>query len=187
MFISLDTLFLETLSDLRKRVSSGKDYDLVRAAGLCRHLLLDRNPLLDLTNAKYKIKIQFLVSRLCLSDVINSPMDMIWTTILPTKLSPSVMVTRHKFLGIRCLRIREHVYTVNDIIRAASHCMGGIHSLKPEDEKETVLNNLEYKAENTPKSHRTNHIAISAVCKSVIIAMKPLEEIISKHTPTGGL
>jgi hypothetical protein len=56
-----EKLLLNTLDDLKGRVDKGDNYNLIRAAGLIRQLLIDENPLIDLVNKNYKLKILFRV------------------------------------------------------------------------------------------------------------------------------
>ena len=54
-------LFLQTLRDLRERVESGTQYDMVRATALLRQLLLDDSPLVHQVNKVFQLKLRFEV------------------------------------------------------------------------------------------------------------------------------
>ncbi len=180
MFITREKLFSDTLEDLTTRLASDKDYDLVRAAGLCRQLILDKKPLGVYLAKKYQYKLQFKVSK---NSIIAPQTDMVkwsiisWVTVLPDPWPESEIVALKKFLSITPLKISPYYFNVTEILRAACHCMGGIHSFEPENEKEAVLNNLEWKK---PDDHRTNYFAISAICKVILTAMKELENKIGQ-------
>ncbi|MBL0273297.1 MAG: hypothetical protein IPQ06_09540 [Chitinophagaceae bacterium] len=185
MFISHEELFLKTIDDLRNKVASDDDYNLVRAAGLCRHLLTDSGkPLVKILDRKYGVKIEFTVASLSMVGLQMANLSMVWTTISPNHLSDPVKVGLKDFLAIQFLRIENHIYSVKDVIRAASHCMGGIHSGVPKDEKEKALHDIEPRVVG---GHKTTHHAITSICNVVISAMEPLEAAIKGIPQLQGL
>src|SRR5687768_5137822 len=137
MLLSHEELFLLTIEDLRTKINKGTPYDLVRACGLCRHLLIDGYPLyFRLTRFYRAVPLFFEVA-----DYSNHPISKIrmtvgWTTIVPNDEVPTKKVEKDEFLSIVLLTFHNLEYTVLDIIRAASHFYGGIHSFKPENNKE---------------------------------------------------
>ena len=58
MLITHEDLFLGTISDLRKRLEEETTYNLVRSAGICRHLLLDQMPLAMAVCKKFNYKLK---------------------------------------------------------------------------------------------------------------------------------
>jgi hypothetical protein len=55
-----DELFLNTLKDLRAKANSNDRYQLIKASGLLRLLLLDG--LVDRVNSKHRIKLKFFLT-----------------------------------------------------------------------------------------------------------------------------
>ena len=96
MLINHEQLFLGTVRDLRTKIRTNTTYSLIRACGLCRHLLLDKHPLLHQANRQYKINIQFHIK-----DYTDTPMSHDYKgsggrTILP--LGDSKFVKLEEFL-----------------------------------------------------------------------------------------
>lgn len=175
MLLTHDQLFLCTIQDLRNKISVGKEYEVIRAAGLCRHLLCDGTSLLDIVNRQYRTKITFH-----LADWSDDPfynvkgLTVSWRTILP-KSDKTKYVRQKEFLKTVLLSYYQHEYTVRDIIRAASHYLGGVHSYAPENKKQDALTALDKTAKTKEK---VTLLAIKAVCQVVLSACEPLEEII---------
>ncbi len=184
MFIPPGELFLSTVADLRDRLDNPTDYDLVRAAGLCRQLLLDRRPFLNMIERLYDYKTRFRVIDFDGNVFYGAGLTMVWVSIAPNKvIGKSKDVQLREFLHTKLLRLDSYLYTVTQIIRAASHCMGGIHSFEPEDEIEQALNDLERGGVVGPDAHKTTHYAIKSVCQVVLKAIEPLEAKIKGITP----
>jgi len=59
--MDVDTLFLETLADLRRRSNPGPEYEVQQLAALLRKLLLDGQPLIDAVNRTRRLRIRFRV------------------------------------------------------------------------------------------------------------------------------
>lgn len=181
MLLSYDELFLETISDLRIRVNNDSPYNLVRAAGICRQLLLDKKPLVSIVNSKYKCSLRFTVVNVQNIETYNQDNYIgYWFNILPSSKSNNIELNLSKFIAYKFIKISPYYYTVKDIIRAASHCMGGIHSFKPENKKEFVLFNNQ---KNSRLKHNTDsYLSIYAICKVILKSMEQLELKI-KDTP----
>lgn len=175
MLISHEKLFLGTVQDLRTKIRTNKPYNLIRACGLCRHLLLDEHPLLHQVNKKYKLPITFYIK-----DYKNTPLSHDYKgsggrTILP--IGDSKNVKLDEFLNTKILYYNRHEFTVREIIRAGSHYFGGIHSGKPEI-KEKYLDKLDRYSRIELKHSLW---MISIICKIVLRSMNPLEAIIKKN------
>lgn len=180
MLISHEELFVCTVKDLRAKIKSNKPYNLIRACGLCRHLLLDDSPLIHQVNKNYKLKISFHIK-----DHENAPLSNDYIghggrTILP--IGDSKTVNLNTFLKTKVLHYGKHEFTVLEMIQTASHYFGGIHTVNP-DLKQKTMSTLEryFKAEK-----KTSFWMISVICKVILNSMKPLETIVKKNISTGG-
>jgi hypothetical protein len=185
--LSHEELFLLTVEDLRNKISIGNEYNLIRAYGLCRHLVSDTPPLMILASKPYNYKIKFHVA-----DYSDMPIyeigykldffNIVWSTINPDFTAPKTKyVSKDIFLKVPLLKFNEHHYNVLDIIHAASHFMGGVHARDPKNNKEAALVALE-KAAKTDEKLTFN--AIRSVCKVVLKAMEPLEQVIKGNNLT---
>lgn len=56
-----DKLFAGVYEDLQTRVKGKNDYDLIKAGGLLRQLLLDNDRLIDIVNKPRRIRLQFTI------------------------------------------------------------------------------------------------------------------------------
>ncbi len=179
MLLNHEELFVATIRDLRNKIRIGKEYELIRACGLCRHLLMDRpSALYDDANRKYKLKLKFEIA-----DFSNHPSSKIRTDIglktsEPVASLPRKSVSLDEFLATVVLNISEIDYSVKDILRAASHYYGGIHSGGPK-EYQHLLDVLNAWADSKEK---LTLMAIRGICKVILKAMEPLELTITSHT-----
>src|SRR5437016_1370246 len=51
--------FLDVCNDLETKIQSSSEYEILKASGLIRELLLDSRPLVHQVNARYKLKLRF--------------------------------------------------------------------------------------------------------------------------------
>jgi hypothetical protein len=180
MLISHEELFLKTVQDLRSKIRVNKEYHLIRACGLCRHLLLDGTPLVYQVNRKYKLPITFNIK-----DFTDTPLSHDYKgsggrTILP--IGESKKVKLDEFLKTKIHYYGKNEFTVKEFIIAAAHYYGGVHSGKPDIKQEYLsrLNKFYHKETNISFWH------MNGICKVVLKAMKPLENHIKKNISTGG-
>jgi len=180
MLLNHEELFLETIKDLRSKTRSKKPYHLIRACGLCRHLLLDESALAHQVNRRYKLKITFRIK-----DYTNTPLSNNYKgrggrTILP--LGESKTAKEAEFFNTKVIFARKHEFTVREIILAGSHYFGGVHSGKP-DLKQSQLDFFNKWGTQEPN---TCVWMIYSICKVVLKSMLPLERVIKKNASTGG-
>lgn len=180
MLINHEQLFLGTVQDLRTKIRSNTTYSLIRACGLCRHLLLDGHPLLHQVNKKDKLSITFHIK-----DYTNTPLSNDYRgsggrTILP--IGESKKVGLDEFLQTKIHYYGKNEFTVREFILTAAHYYGGVHSGKPEPKQEILsrLNKFYNKETNISFWH------MNSICKVVLKAMRPLENHIKKNISAGG-
>ena len=182
MLISYRELFHETIADLRKKVNAGTKYELIRACGLCRHLLLDRTALIHKINRGHRLKITFEIADFSNDPMFHIRMQIGWITVQPNRLAPNKNVTLKQFLSRHLINYGPIDFNVRDLIRAASHYYGGIHSGDPEY-NERYLSALNKKADT---KEEITFMAIKAICNVVLKSMNDFEEKLNRHAPTGG-
>src|SRR5688572_26126521 len=136
-----EQLFLKSLDDIRIKMNGG-NYELVKACGLLRHLLLDTPTLYDLVNKK-RIKPYFEVPE---SDIDKFILDSKHWPVQYINISNSktskVKLNRSDFLKYKVLSIRETIYSIKDLIHWAAHIMGGVHSKEAKKENEIKLSTI---------------------------------------------
>jgi len=174
-----EKLFLNTLDDIREKLSRGDEYSIIKASALLRHLLLDGNvSLLHLANKNHGIKPQFVVN-----DYLSKPpikLLLHWMSLDPSSMRTKVLHTINldTFLKAECLTFKEHDFTVKDIIKGCANYEGGVHSGKPRQDKhkeknEAFLDLTEiFKIGGVPSS--TAHLV--GISRIILTALAPLEE-----------
>ena len=180
MLLSHDELFIHTVQDLRSKIISDTTYSIIRGCGLCRHLILDAQPLLHQVNRKYKLPIIFHIKDYTNTPLSNNFVGSGGRTILP--IGVSKLVKLPEFLNTKIHWSGNNEFTVRDILDAACHYYGGIHSGNPDTKKEQLakLNHHFNKETNISFWH------MDAICKVVLETIKPLEVLISKNPLLGG-
>ncbi|MFL5741917.1 MAG: hypothetical protein ACJ75B_16965 [Flavisolibacter sp.] len=169
MLISHEELFLKTIQDLRSKIRVNKPYHLIRACGLCRHLLLDDHPLVHQVNKNYKLPITFFIKDYTNTPISNDNKGSGGRTILP--IGDSKNVKLDEFLKTTVLYYGKHEFTVREVLIAACHYFGGIHSGKP-DIKQEVLSKFE---RYTNMELKMSLWMMGAIVKVVLKSMRPLE------------
>lgn len=153
-------LFLERLVDLERRAAStASEYELLGAAALLRHLLLDGVSLVDQVNGparRFKVVFRIMprdlgFSRNLLSDP-NLEHHLVIDCLVPYALErgayvgeraiPSEELTRRQFLGVELGTVRGVRFTVKDVINATAHNEGAVHSYAPKTDQEKILREL---------------------------------------------
>lgn len=180
MLLSHEELFVRTVQDLRTKIRLNTTYSLTRACGLCRHLLLDKAALFHQANKTFKLPLTFNIK-----DYTNIPLSHDYKgsggrTILP--LGESKNVKFDEFLKIKIHFSGRNEFTVKEMIDAACHYYGGIHSGKPDLKQQYLarLNRFYKKETNISFWH------MAAICKVILKAMKSLETLIKSKSPAGG-
>lgn len=188
MALTHEELFLLTLQDIRDKVRSGTDYELLRACGMYRHLICDSTSLLQIVNEKYNLPIKFIVADW--GEMRNWTIEVNWLSPYPPSASllttKTIALNVGKFRNHVILSLGSHRYNVEEIIRNVSVFMGGVHSDSPElhEVKKRALVNIE-KAVRDKKSPIIFY-AIAAIGKIILKAVEPLEILISGRAPAGG-
>lgn len=150
--------FLDTLNDLREKTRGNERYQLVKASGLLRLLLLDGS--IHDANQKHKVKFKF---NLTLKNYRRE-------NTKPLKLD--------EFLATEWKAYREHTYSVKEIIETSAHLMGGVHMKKPKQKKEIDLIET---FDHRPITIDTIKSSLRGISKLTIEALGELEIEIKKE------
>lgn len=137
-------LFIKTLEDIEKKMESRDGYEILMISGLLRKLLLDDNPLFYQVNQNRKLKISFIVNdrRPPSGDkslVFWSVEDGFDPDTSVPRFTKPLEVNKDQLLKRQIMIINGEVITVSDLIKFLSNVQGGIHAGRPENIKETTL------------------------------------------------
>ena len=199
MFTKADKLFLQTLDDLEGKLASEEPYDVLRASGLLRQLLLDDSRLIDQVNRDRKLKIRFRITQ-SEPKITSGSRSQAYLAIdsLDADTAPPdktrVSATRDRLLAEVVAVIGTHAHTVREIILFESDAMGGVHHLdsprKPEQQALVDIADF-YGVRSTDAVLEQ----LRAIGRVVLKGLKPLREQIMKeagsaysppsHKPTG--
>jgi hypothetical protein len=145
--MDVDTLFLETLADLRRRSNLGPEYEVQQLAALLRKLLLDGQPLIDAVNRTRRLPIRFRVhDGSPYQDLVLSSGPTFYT--LQDAFDPeSVLVANARIaevdrdgLLVRGIVLLDGVwYLVADTVTYVAHVEGAVHRGQPRDNKQRAL------------------------------------------------
>lgn len=126
-----NSLFLDTLKDLQEKIDRSTDYDLTKASGLLRHLLIDSPRLIDQVNKKIGMKVRFKISA-TRDDIPGwlKDVELMWVNLTPDPDSQTAKeeVSVQKFLSKIVLIRKGSVFSVYDFIDVTAHLLGGVHT-----------------------------------------------------------
>ena len=127
--MEIEELLLRTIEDLRDSSDCRDRYELVKASGALRLLLLDKQPLISQVNRKHRLKIEFKVPG-SIQNLRNLGMDVMWWSLSPWGTSPPLSLQLDRLLATVCLVIGREEFTIKDVILAGAHLKGGVHASK---------------------------------------------------------
>lgn len=166
----LERFFLETVIDVDSKVVHGKRYDLIRAAGALRQLLLD--DLLHKVNRAYRKKISFEVL-----DFRSAPPlrpDIHWRIVDPFHFPgvATVNVALDQFLAIEVLRSGGNAASVRDVIKACANAKGGVHYGPASNPQEELL--LDWDERFRSSNIETSVDTLRGLCRVSLSAIEPV-------------
>lgn len=87
----IEALYLSTIEDIQEKSTRGDRYQIIRASGLLRHLLIDDTALIHKVNRKYRVKISFSVidhdSIPILIDEPDGQLFIFWRNLDPSQIN----------------------------------------------------------------------------------------------------
>jgi hypothetical protein len=145
--MDVDTLFLETLADLRRRSDAGPEYEVQQLAALLRKLLLDRQPLIDAVNRSRRLPVRFQVhdgspyQDLVLSSgptfyALQDAFDPETVLVANARIAD---VDRDELLRRGIVLMDGLWFSVADIVTYVAHVEGAVHRGQPRDNKQRAL------------------------------------------------
>ena len=140
-------LFNKTVKDIRNRLDSYDEYEILMIAGLLRKLIMDGDSLLNQVLRSKKPSVTFKINPLkelppglprptfhSIEDGFDPE-----TSFFP---GPIKEVNRDQLLKAPVMQFMDHVVTVGDLIKHMSHVEGAIHPGSPKNEMEKALKYL---------------------------------------------
>jgi hypothetical protein len=132
-------LFIEKVRDLRQLVTDLTEYNMLKAAAIARHLLLDGESLADVAARIMRLRLQSPVG--CAGMVehygaITDTKPTIFTLahsvdpIRPRR--PLVYLSQDRFLALKVAILHGEDYSVKDVISYTADTAGGIHRSRKE-------------------------------------------------------
>ncbi len=143
-----DDLFIRTLSDLERRTTVTDEYEALMSAGLLRKLLLDSTPLMDQVNLNHRLKVRFRINgESPLERVIHEDRPMYWLlgdaidpdAFHPPGIQAPVDATRSQLFARHVMSVQGNWMTVRDLISQLANIEGAVHSGKPQNPREELL------------------------------------------------
>ncbi len=186
-----DTLFLETMRELRERAIPGSEYEVQKLGGLLRKLLLDGHPLVSTVNRTRRLEFRFRVyDGGPYHDLLMSTDPVFWTvqdgfdpeTVLVAS-SRFIDVDRDRLLARRIVLLSGEWYTVKDIIKYVAQVEGAVHRAPPSDPKEQALaaSGIQVGGYDSPTVR-----SLCAVARVVARGLEPLEARIHADRAASG-
>lgn len=143
--MDVDRLFVHTLRDLERRTADTDEYEVLLSAALLRKLLLDQERLMDQVNRRYRLGLRFRISGVSpFEQELYGSNPIFWA--LEDALDPDSPLsyapfdaTRDQFLKRRVMRFSDNWITIRDVIDHLANIEGAVHSGKPKEERQRVL------------------------------------------------
>jgi hypothetical protein len=183
-----EKIFLNIISELKKRYENQTEYDILKASGLIRQLLVDSNPIIEQVNRKYKLKITYRVQ-----ERIKLPFERFnedgtaWKPlygivfITPQENSPVELLNRDDFFKYELLSYHNEMINVLEVIKICANKYGGIHYDEKRNLKESSID-VTHKAFsfNNSSSVIRSMYSITGIC---LEALNPLAEKVKRSYP----
>lgn len=121
-------LFLATLGDLTRKLTTASRYDLVRLSALLCQLLCDSTPLAIAINREFKQNLSFEVA-IKAKERIPQPETLLtnWRSLYPDIHEEATGVDHTRFLKLETINHHGVACTVHDVIDVVAHVFGGVH------------------------------------------------------------
>ncbi len=172
--------FLETLLDIDTKVAAGDSYQLIRAAGLLRQVVLDGEPLVHKANRAHRLKLTFSVlDPDQYPPSIGPELLVFWRNLDPSPFPGGqiVSIDLARLLSSNILWYAKTWATVRDVIKACANAKGGIHFGKPEGPAQEVV--LQFDRELVGVSGEPSLMALSGLCRIILNGVRPLVSAVS--------
>jgi hypothetical protein len=187
--VDADQLFIHTLRDLQQRTVSTDEYVVLRAAGLLRQLLLDRERLMDQVNRPHRLDIRFQISGISPYEKLiyeEAPIFRALEDALDPK-SPLAHkpfdATRDEFLKRRIMRFGGNWITIRDVIDQLANVEGAVHSGKAKDARQKTIQATGKFYSRAGLPGVVSHVRL--IGRITVQGLSPLRDaVIAAHTAT---
>ena len=171
-----ERLFLGTLVDIDAKLASGGWYELLRAAGLLRQLLLDGTPLVIQINRKFRLPLVFEVLEFRSRPPIVP--DHHWRNLDPSPFSgaKTESVDLDTLLRAPCLTTSGVTASVKDLIKACANAKGGTHLGTARSLAESAV--VDWDEAVRVIGQEPSALAIAGLCRVVLLGLQPLVKAI---------
>jgi hypothetical protein len=175
-----DRFFLETVRDLDRKVLDGSRYELIRAAGLVRQLLMDG--LIDLVNRGYRRQVTFEIVNPKLRLPVPASTVALWQNIdpVPDAYANAVRVRLKELLKTWVLKYAGQDLTVYNVVNACANTKGGVHRGQPNSAEQAAVVALDEIL--NAAGVEPSLFALSGICKVVLRGLGPLVAAINAAT-----
>lgn len=181
-----ENLFINTLKDLKNKLASADDYEILGISGLLRKLLIDGNPLAHQVNRQYKQKLEFEIGvdnnfddfekgKMSSLEFYSVQDGFDPKTSRPGKISRKVNLDA--MLRTPLMLVNGRTYTVRDIILFEANIMGGVHAGTPKSEQEEVIAKIA--KEISLGGYRSSLRQLKAIGRVVLMGLSPLVDQIN--------
>lgn len=179
-------LFLETLGDVTRKLTSGSRYDLVRLSALLRQILCDNPPLALKVNSRFKLKLVFEVEsakqKQSMPKFEAEELLTNWSTLYPNTQEETVSINLNQFLQMKTITHKGVECTVGDVIDVVAHAFGGVHLGKLKDKSNQTLSELE--KEVLIYDNSVVLLSLLDIAKVTVKSLIPLAEAILRQQDT---
>jgi hypothetical protein len=175
-----ETLFVRTVHELEEAAKSVDWYQLLRASGLLRLLLLDN--LLHKANARVHHRPIFTTNDFTkeLPSTLPKPQSH-WQNLSP-EIVPSVNFLRlslDEFLEAPILHFVEGTATVKDVIKACANASGGVHFGSPRGIEETAV--IQFDCGQATIGLAPSRLALRSISQITVRALHPIVAKIQEY------
>ncbi len=176
-------LFLKTLDDIRNRLESHDEYEILIIDGLLAKLLLDGDSLIKIVNTELKLKIYFIINDRMPP---NHPDLAFWSLqdgLDPDNSPPSsikpLKLNLEQFLKRPILMNQGKIFTIYEVISYLRNVGGAVHSGIPKDEQQNFLREVQetFNIGGISPLIRTT----LAIARVALKGLLPLEEAIKNN------
>lgn len=176
-----EELFRRTFADLKIKVASNDEYELLRAAGLIRQLIIDGDVSLANTVKKpYGIKLRFryVDATQGYSGAILALNPMTWT--IQDGIDPETMLTNghvtegslDDFLSAPVLVKEGSHFSVKDNVTYVANVMGGVHAGKAKTPEHESMTKIAYRFDDIPSAVNQ----IKSIGRVVVSGLSPISD-----------
>jgi hypothetical protein len=173
--------FLRKVDEVRWRMQTGDYFDMIMAAALLRHLVLDEAPLLHKANRDLKLKLEFEVSRPLAPIPPHIPKPIFQMPNIDPQTAPpgfpTEIVGLDRLLGYHVLSTHGHDFTVKDVLKNCAHVRGGVHLGEPQQ-----CDLLLFEADGLEiGGHPSAMLALRQIANVLLKGVEPLAEAVLKQ------